>query len=350
VVIGVAQSASRAEAGREVLAWARELTVPALREAVALLPAPQRRIVGYHRGWNDIHGAPLGGPDRGGKMVRPALVLLSALAVGGTAQCAVPGAVAVELVHDFSLLHDDVIDGDRLRRHRPAVWAAFGIPAAVLAGDALLVRAVNSLSSLRTPGADAALRELSSTLEALLRGQSEDVVFEGALGIGVDQYLRMAAGKTGSLMGCACALGGTLAGAPPGRVEGLRDFGRHLGVAFQCVDDLLGIWGSSERSGKPVGADVRARKMSLPVLTALADEGEAGARLAELYGSAGPLGDAEVELATALITRAGGREATQQEADRQIAAAMRALSRAEPAPAAYRQLHDFAMLMSDRSH
>ena len=160
----------------------------------------------------------------------------------------------------------------------------------------------------------------------------------------------MADGKTGALMGGACAAGAVLGGADPEQVGALRDFGRHLGIAFQCVDDLLGIWGTTLRSGKPVGADVAARKKSLPVVVALADTGPAGRRLAELYDRTEPLSAADVVTATELIEEAGGREATAVEAKRQVGAAMRALARAEPVPSVYRQLHDLAMLMTRRDH
>ncbi|MGW7050659.1 polyprenyl synthetase family protein [Streptomyces sp. NPDC054887] len=333
-----------------VFSRARALVTPALRAAVDRLPAPQRRIAGYHRGWNEADGTPTAVAAGEGKAVRPALVFLAAQAVGAPPECAVPGAVAIELVHDFSLLHDDVIDADRLRRHRPAAWAVFGVPAAVLAGDALLISGLTTLTTSGSPHAAAAVRELSATLDDLLRGQSEDVAFESTDRVAPEDYLAMAAGKTGSLMACACALGAVLAGVPESRVAGLRDFGRHLGIAYQCVDDLLGIWGRTERSGKPVGADVAARKKSLPVTVALADEGPAGRRLASIYSRPHPLGEADVALATDLIERAGGREATEVEARRQITSAMRALARAEPVPSVYRQLHDLALLLTQRDH
>ncbi|MFF8609664.1 polyprenyl synthetase family protein [Streptomyces sp. NPDC015346] len=334
-----------------VLHRARTLVAPALRDAIGALPEPERRIARYHRGWCEADGTQLpssAGGEGGGKAVRPALVFLAARAVGGPAECAVPGAVAVELIHDFSLLHDDVIDGDPLRRHRSAAWAVYGTPAAVLTGDALLVGALRALMATPGPLADTAVREALVMLSDLMVGQSQDVAFEKVGHVEVGQYLAMAAGKTGALMGCACALGGVLAGADAERVAGLRDFGRCLGVAFQCVDDLLGIWGDSAQSGKPVGADLAARKKSLPVVAALADEGAAGRSLAALYARPEPLNESEIALAAELVERAGGREATEREVSRQTAAAMRALSRARPTAEVYRQLHELAMLLTRR--
>ncbi|MGI5469314.1 polyprenyl synthetase family protein [Streptomyces sp. CA-132043] len=341
----VGEEAGSGDAG--LFAWARELVTPALRRAVEGLPAPQREIIGYHRGW---HGAAGPVAEGGGKAVRPALVFLSATAVGAAPESVIPGAVAVELVHDFSLLHDDVIDADPLRRHRPAVWARYGTPAAVLTGDALLIRALAVLAADPSPYSAAATGELSRMLEDLLRGQSQDVAFESTARVAPEEYLEMAAGKTGALMACACALGTLLTGAPEARTAGLRDFGRHLGIAFQCADDLLGIWGTTRRSGKPVGADVAARKKSLPVAVALADSGPAGRRLAALYDGTEPLSAEDVATATDLIERAGGREATELEARRQVEAAMRALARAEPVPSVYRQLHDLTLLLTRRDN
>ncbi|MEU3251287.1 polyprenyl synthetase family protein [Streptomyces sp. NPDC006997] len=330
------------------LDWVDELLVPALRTAVAALPAAERRVAGYHRGWCEADGTPSETGRGTGKSVRPALALLSAVAVGGTASAAVPGAVAVELVHDFTLLHDDVIDGDALRRHRPAAWSVFGVPAAVLTGDALLVAAVREAA--RAPGerGTAAVREVVDALMELVAGQSSDVVFENAPEVTVAQYLTMAEGKTGALMGCACALGGALAGADDAQVRGLRQFGRRLGVAFQCADDVLGIWGRTSRSGKPVGADLAARKKSLPVVAALEQDGAAARRLRALYGAAEPLTERDVALARRLVEEAGGRQAAEDEARRQVADALRSLSCAQPTAEAYRQLREIAWAMTGR--
>ncbi|MDJ1133568.1 polyprenyl synthetase family protein [Streptomyces iconiensis] len=312
----------------------------------------EREVVAFHRGWKTAvpgTAAPTG-QDGGGKALRPALAFLSAAAVGAEPASVLAGAVAVELVHDFSLVHDDVIDADPLRRHRPAVWKEFGTPTAVLVGDALLARAMGHLAKAPGPAGGRAVRELAAALERLLLGQSQDVAFEKAERISVAEYLEMAAGKTGALTGCACALGGLLPGLPERRVNKLRDFGRHLGIAFQCADDVLGIWGLPERSGKPVGADVAARKKSLPVVAALAADNQAGRDLNALYGQSDPFSAQDVHRATRLIEEAGGRAAAEQEAARQVDHAMRALSGAEPVGHVYRQLHDLARSLIRRDH
>jgi len=330
------------------LGWVDELLSPALRAALAALPANESRVAGYHRGWCEADGTPTLSTAGGGKSIRPALTLLSAMAVGGTPESAVPGAVAVELVHDFTLLHDDVIDGDDLRRHRPAAWSVFGTPAAVLTGDALLVAAMRALTEAQPQRVAVAVKELVDALMELVEGQSRDVAYEKAPEVSVAQYLAMAEGKTGSLMGCAGALGGVLAGADEVRVRGLREFGRRLGVAFQCADDVLGIWGCSARSGKPVGGDLAARKKSLPVVTALETDGPAARRLRALYDSPDALDARDIALARELVEEAGGREAAEREADRQLSAALRALSRVRPQAEAHRQLQGIAWAVTRR--
>ncbi|MEU8956015.1 polyprenyl synthetase family protein [Streptomyces sp. NPDC048518] len=330
------------------LSWVDDLLVPALRAAVADLPEAERRAAGYHRGWWAADGTPLTAVAGRGKTVRPALAMLCAVAVGGTPRDALPGAVAVELVHDFTLLHDDVMDGDALRRHRPAVWSVFGTPSAILTGDALMAAAMREVSEVPPRLAPAAVQELVRALLDLVEGQSHDVAFEDTAEVTVAQYLAMAEGKTGSLMGCACALGGVLAGADAERVRGLREFGRRLGVAFQCADDLLGIWGRTARSGKPVGADLTARKKSLPVVAALAGTDSAADLLRSLYASPRPLSEEDTRRARELVEKAGGRQAAEDEARRQMSAALRALSCARPTADAYRQLQEIAATMIRR--
>jgi geranylgeranyl diphosphate synthase type I len=308
------------------LTWAEELLVPALKDAVAALPEAESMVARYHRGWCEADGTAVVSVSGRGKAVRPALALLSAQAVGGSARSALPGAVAVELVHDFTLLHDDVIDGDALRRHRPAAWSVFGTPAAVLAGDALLVAALRAVCDVPDGHVAAAVRELVTALLELVEGQSRDVAFEVAAQVSVGEYLAMAEGKTGSLMGCACALGGLLAGA----------------------DSVLGIWGRTARSGKPVGADLAARKKSLPVAAALQGTDSAAERLRDLYSGERPLREEELDLVRDLVEKAGGRQAAEEEARRQLQAALRALSYAAPTADVYRQLQEIAWAMVRR--
>ncbi|MEV4328834.1 polyprenyl synthetase family protein, partial [Microbispora rosea] len=187
----------------EVLARTRDLVEPALRHAVDTLSPPMRRMAGYHFGWWDARERPLRAD--GGKALRPAFTLLAAEGAGGDADAALPAAVAVELVHNFSLIHDDVMDGDAVRRHRPTVWNVFGRSEAILAGDSLLTLAFAVLAGSGRPAAG--VRTLARCVQSLLDGQSADLGFEERADVSLGECMRMAEGKTGALFGCACALG-----------------------------------------------------------------------------------------------------------------------------------------------
>ncbi|SES11789.1 polyprenyl synthetase family protein [Actinokineospora terrae] len=318
----------------QLLAESRTAVLPALRAAVDSLPPAMRRIACYHFGWLDVCGLPVRGD--GGKMVRSALTLLSARAVGGDPVAAVPAAVAIELVHNFSLLHDDIMDGDRTRRHRGTAWAVFGVPTALLAGDALWALALRVLAA--GPHADRALPQLTEALWRLMDGQSADADFPHRRSVTVAECEAMSAGKTGAVMACATALGALFGGASAHRVTLLRDMGEHLGMAFQLVDDVLGIWGDPETMGKP-GADLVHRKKSLPVVAALNSGTVAGAELAAVYLDVeGELSAAEQVRVAGLISSAGGREWALSEADRHLSLAAAALAEAEPVGAAAESL------------
>ncbi|MGC0327405.1 geranylgeranyl diphosphate synthase type I [Streptomyces sp. SAI-170] len=300
-----------------VLHRCRELVRPALASAVARLHPWVGEMAAYSLGWCEVGGAPA--PAPGGKGVRQALAVLGAEAAGAPGRAGVAAAVAVELVHAFSLLHDDIMDGDAVRRCRPAVWKAYGTGPAILAGDALFALAVETLAA--EPGGAGAVRRLSVALNDLVRGQADDLLFATRPWTGPDrvtpeEYRAMAEHKTGALLGCSAALGAVLGGTAPGTAAALDRAGRHLGVAFQIVDDVLGIWGDPEVTGKPVHGDLRERKKTFPVLVALGSP--AAGRLA-------PLLDSDPRGAAALIEEAGGRSAALAEARRHLAAAESAL-------------------------
>jgi geranylgeranyl diphosphate synthase type I len=309
----------------ETLAVARDTVVPALRTAVERLDPHSRQLAEYHLGWTDVRGRRSDGA--GGKAVRPALALLSARAVGASPAVAVPGAVAVELVHNFSLVHDDLMDGDTERRHRPTVWALHGPAAAILCGDAMLALATQVLLDAGTLQAVAAARLLAEATQDLIRGQHDDLAFERRSSVAVDECLAMAAGKTGALLACSAAIGAVLAGADHGAVAALSTYGAELGLAFQLVDDLLGIWGDPAVTGKPVGSDLRVRKKSLPVAFALAAGGPAAAELADWLATPAPTSEQSIARAAQLVESAGGRTWAAVEARRRLARAEAALDR-----------------------
>ncbi|MFC6084308.1 family 2 encapsulin nanocompartment cargo protein polyprenyl transferase [Sphaerisporangium aureirubrum] len=332
----------------EVLAWSRDLVGPALRAAVETLPPSMRDIAGYHFGWLDEHGRPATGD--GGKAIRPALVILAAEAAGGTAGAAVPGAVAVELVHNFSLLHDDVMDGDVTRRHRATAWHVFGTSRAILAGDALLTLAFDVLAGSGHAAAREAARVLGAAVLDLVEGQSADTVFETRQEVGLNECVRMAEGKTGALLGCACALGALLGGGSSERAGRLRRFGDRLGLAFQFVDDLLGIWGDPVVTGKPVHSDLRNRKKSLPVVAALSSGTPAGNELATLYRGEHELDAADLTRAAALIEAAGARAWSRERVDELFNEALTHLLSADPVSRPAAELRTLAHLIAHRDH
>jgi geranylgeranyl diphosphate synthase type I len=304
-----------------VLGRAAERVTPAIDAAVRRLSPELREPVEHHL---------LGG----GKRVRAALVLLSAAAAGASEDAGLVGAVAIELIHNFSLIHDDIIDDDRERRHRPTTWAAFGVGRAIVAGDALATLATEVLLETPTPERVAAAAALATATQAMIAGQADDMAFESRASVSVDECLRMEAGKTGALLSCASSMGAVLAGAPRGTVDALAAFGSHLGTAFQAVDDMLGIWGESAVTGKPVGSDLLRRKKSLPVVSALARGDEAADELAALL--AGELDDGAVRRAADLLDACGIRREMQDVADSSLHQAEAALQRTVlvPEPAA----------------
>lgn len=342
----VKDTASGAQAGGraagEILAQARAATGAAHRSAVDALPGLVRHIAGYHIGWWDADGRPC---DHGGKMIRPALTLACARAVSGQAEwpeAAVAAAVSVELIHDFSLLHDDVMDKDLTRRGRRTAWAQFGASQAILAGDALLVAAMD------LAGGGRAAIVLSQAVLELCAGQSADLAFETRSGVGLGECLTMAEQKTGALLGAACQLGAMAGGADDTAASWYRAFGRELGLAFQLADDLLGIWGDPLVTGKPAGSDLTSRKKSLPVVAARASGTEAGDHLGKLYEQDGEMSPQTAARAARLVEAAGGRAWAQQEAERRTAAALTALARAHPDPGGTADLRALAAVIARR--
>ncbi len=333
----------------------RALVDPELRAAFASLPDSMRRVALYHFGWQHADGTPAAG--NAGKAIRPALVLAAATALGGPAAraAAVRAAAAVELVHNFTLLHDDVMDRDTARRHRPTAWTVFGDPDAILAGDALQALALRMLAEDPHPAAIPAASRLAACVVELCAGQHTDTDLESRApdDVTLDEVLVMAEAKTGALIGCACAVGALYAGAGDEEVAALDGFGRQAGLAFQLIDDVIGIWGDPRNTGKPAGADLAARKKSLPVVAALTSGTPAATELADLYAK--PYHGQDAEAATEIartaqaVERAGGRDWAQAEAADRMARAMQELARAVPDPEAAGGLLALAEFVTRRS-
>jgi geranylgeranyl diphosphate synthase type I len=308
---------------RAILASARVRCEPVLHASVDSLPDPLRRMAGYHFGWWDPNGTPW--RTQSGKALRPALAMSTAAAVSAVIPDVVGAAAAVELVHNFSLIHDDVIDGDRTRHGRATVWAVWGKADAVLLGDALHALAGRVLVQyVRAAAVGAAIDRLESAVIEMCHGQYDDCRLDEYSAAGVGDYERMAMGKTGALMGCACALGALCAGAGEATVAAMDRFGRELGLAFQYTDDLIGIWGDPQVTGKPISDLVRHKK-SLPVVVALRSGTAAARELTQLYESDVPMTAGTAVVTATLIEAAGGRRITQDHADQRVDAAIAAL-------------------------
>jgi geranylgeranyl diphosphate synthase type I len=306
-----------ATAAPAILERVRAQVEPVLRAAVAGIPdAHMQLIARYQLGWCDAAGEPVTGG--GGKAVRPALAVLAAQAAGGSLDGALAAGAAVELVHNFSLLHDDIMDGDTERRHRPTGWVVFGQGQAILAGNAMLTAAVQALA--RSGGR--ALDRLLEAVQQLISGQSADLLLEGRSGVELDDVLRMEGGKTAALLSAATALGPLAGGVAEATVAELAAFGYELGMAFQIVDDILGVTGDPAVTGKSASSDVRAGKNSVPIVVALRAGRPQSERLAALFAGGPPESDDDVALATKLIDEAGGLSVAAQRADGHLAAAL----------------------------
>lgn len=315
-------------------------------EMAAAFPQAEARVATfyqmqeYHLGWRDPQLNPATSDP--GKLIRPQLVLLACAAAGGDPAQALPLAAGVQLLHDFTLIHDDIEDDSATRRGRPTLWSLWGLAQGVNAGDGMFVLAHLAIHRLNEHGVPpertlAVLRRFDEVILSVCEGQYLDLSFEGNLAISADDYLAMIGRKTAALVAGACEFGGLVAGAQPTTVAALAEFGRSVGLAFQIEDDILGIWGAPEVTGKPRAADLYRRKVSLPVVHALA--AAADDELARLY-TADTMDDAAVERALALLHDAGSRAYCAEVAARHHAAAFAAIERvttASPAAEAARQ-------------
>lgn len=305
----------------------------ALRDLVAGMSGshPLYTMIEYHLGWRDPDLQPVAGAA--GKRIRGVLTLLCAEAAGGSAASAATVAAAVELVHNLSLIYDDIQDGSPYRRGRPTVWRLWGVPQALNAAAALQAMVSRALA---TPAHAEAQAYLQTTVQTLCEGQYDDLALAaGALAPAVDAYLTMIGKKTGALLGAAAYLGARAGGAPPPRAAAFRQFGHRLGVAYQLVDDVRGIWGAPGDE-KPA-ADLDARKRTLPVLLAL--EG-APAWLRAAYRTGQGWDAAAAAALRAHLEAAGTGTRTLAWARAEAAAAAAALAAAEPAPGAGARLRE----------
>jgi geranylgeranyl diphosphate synthase type I len=269
-----------------------------------------------------------GEPDRKrGKRLRPQILLLVAEQEGARRGDADGAAIAIELLHNYSLIHDDIEDGDELRHGRPTLWVRFGIPSAIVAGNAMCAMSYLALVTGQPPDVPperqvAMERCLQRANLKMCEGQSFDIGFETAQFVTFDEYVNMIDGKTCALFSAACELGARAAGCDEERALAYAAFGRAYGKAFQIRDDILGTWGTTAQTGKPSGADIRRRKWSFPVVWALDGAPSADRDLiAEAYTHVGSLSDATATAVIAALDRLGAQAAADRACDAAIAEA-----------------------------
>lgn len=300
-----------------------------MRRAVTSDDALLSRMMRYHLGWEDAEGRP--DTVGAGKALRPVLCLLTCEALCGGPDRALPAAAAIEILHNFSLVHDDIQDGDRTRRGRPTTWTLWGIPQAINAGDALW--AVSTRTLLRAaehPGVSPdtvlhALRMLNDASLTMIEGQALDIAFETQDRVTEDRYLDMIARKTGALIARSISIGALFGGATPDTLPAFERYGALIGRIFQVRDDVLGIWGDEAVTGKSATSDIRMKKQSLPVVFALGTDTAASADLAAIYAKP-DLDDDDVTRAVSLLDEVGAHEHADRLAESTFTAAAEALT------------------------
>ena len=284
-----------------------------------------REMLVYHMGWEG-EGA---GAEAQGKRIRPLLVLLSAQAAGQEWRRALPAAAAVELLHNFSLIHDDIQDHSEMRRGRPTVWKKWGIAQAINAGDVMYTLAFWALQRLEETTTAQTVLEASRCLQLvclrLTEGQYLDLSYETRAELTLNDYWPMIQGKTSALLGGCAELGALTAGASSAQRAYFREFGIKLGLAFQVLDDWLGIWGEAALTGKSTESDLVSGKKSLPVLFALEQRAEFAKRR-----QAGPIRAQDVAEAARLLKMDGAEAYTLETAARLTTESQDALRKAVP--------------------
>ncbi|MSQ32274.1 MAG: polyprenyl synthetase family protein [Dehalococcoidia bacterium] len=255
-----------------------------LRKVIKPFTSQIYDLLRYHLGWVDEKGKRENGNS--GKALRPSLCLYACTASGGDWKQALPAAAALELIHNFSLIHDDIQDRDMERRHRKTVWTIWGESQGINAGDAMAFMSQVSLANLWNTGLApqrirAAYALLNEATLQMIEGQSLDLTFENRSEVTVEEYLDMISKKTGALLRCSLEMGAAIGTSDTNTIAAFRKAGEKLGLAFQIRDDILGIWGDEKVTGKPMWSDIHRKKKSMPVVMTV--NGKQGSQVKSIY-------------------------------------------------------------------
>ena len=318
-----------------------------LQRVVARLDDPPTRpfqeMLTYHMGWSGKSA----GQAATGKRIRPLLILLTCAACGSEWQRALPAAACIELIHNFSLVHDDIQDGSELRRGRYTVWKKWGMPQGINVGDALFILAHLVLLETRNAYPAEIVLQIGEIVDeaclGLSTGQFLDISYEEMATLSIEDYWRMVSGKTAALLSACTQAGAALGGADKPVQDIYRNFGHYLGLAFQVQDDYLGIWGNSALTGKSTESDLVAGKKTLPVLYGLTKKGPFARRWAE-----GPIEAKEAGPLSEQLAVEGARLHTQEVADQMTDLALDSLRTANPQGAAGDALFELTNMLLNR--
>ena len=343
----------------DALSRYHEVVQAEMRAAFPDVDLPIYDMGRYALGWLDEQGRPA---SASGKGARAALTMLGAEAITddpAALRRATAGAAAVEIVHNFSLVHDDVQDGDIERRGRPTVWRVWGVAQAINTGDLMRELADAAMRRALLHGASSeavleAIRRLNQATMLMIEGQYLDLTFEQRMDVQVEEYLAMVERKTGAMMGVSLSIGATLAGATSEQADALDRAGKRLGRCFQMRDDWLGIWADPDALGKPTDADIRRRKKSFPILYTLSHApAETRRALAEIYAAdladdGADLPDEQVEWVHNMLGEIGADEATDRAAREEYEAFLEELASGDPRAAAVADLEELARFTLER--
>ena len=343
----------------DALSRYHEVVQAEMRAAFPDVDLPIYDMGRYALGWLDEQGRPA---SASGKGARAALTMLGAEAITddpAALRRATAGAAAVEIVHNFSLVHDDVQDGDIERRGRPTVWRVWGVAQAINTGDLMRELADAAMRRALLHGASSeavleAIRRLNQATMLMIEGQYLDLTFEQRMDVQVEEYLAMVERKTGAMMGVSLSIGATLAGATSEQADALDRAGKRLGRCFQMRDDWLGIWADPDALGKPTDADIRRRKKSFPILYTLSHApAETRRALVEIYAAdladdGADLPDEQVEWVHNMLGEIGADEATNRAAREEYEAFLEDLASGDPRAAAVADLEELARFTLER--